>query len=203
MDFDSVHGSSLRNDLKEVPTFLMQVRRLMITALATMALFSASTLCHADSAWYSSYTRAKAAAKREGKPLLIMVEHEGCPECARMDVAMANPRAQAALDNAVKVRIEFTEQPDLINAFSVTLTPTMIVYSQSHGGEVYRHVGAMSVSGIVRVGKSIDSLVTAPQPDNNNETPKPKAKAKSSKIYRKVPKSESDDRPTSSSARNR
>ena len=180
----------------------MRTRRLFTTALTIVIVICLVPATSMAAGWYYSYTKAKAAAKKEGKPVLLMIEHEGCPECARMDVAMSNPRAEAALSNAIKCRIEFTNHPELINAFGVTMTPTMIVYSPAHGGEVYRNVGAMSVSGLVRVGKSIDSLVTSPQNDDDQDEPKPKAKGKSSKTYRKVSKTDSDDRPTTSS-RNR
>src|SRR5262245_36132088 len=107
----------------------MNAHRLLSATLLMSLTFATMPASVAASEWYYSYSKAKAAAKREGKPLLLLIEHEGCPECARMDVAMSNSRAQSALSNAVKCRIEFTDHPELTQAFGVSLTPTMIVYS--------------------------------------------------------------------------
>jgi hypothetical protein len=151
----------------------MNIRQIAALTVACIAL--ALPASGASSGWYSSYSKAKAAAKRDGRPLLTIVVHEGCPECARMDSALASSRARNALRNAVKCRVEFMSNPQLVNSLGVTLTPTLIVYSHSHGGEVYRSVGAMSVSGIADVGRSIDSLVTRSGDDDERED-KPVAK---------------------------
>lgn len=119
------------------------------------------TVVSASSEWYSNYNHASNLAERTGRPLLTLFVHDGCPECIRMDAAISQPAAEKALENAVKVRLEFMECGELLRQLGVQFTPTMIISSKPHGGELYRQIGALSVQDIQALKPAIDGLVVA------------------------------------------
>lgn len=115
-----------------------------------------------NSQWLTDFNTAWARACKQGRPLVALFVHHGCPECDRMDATLSQPAAQHTLDSAVKARIEFTENADLVNRFGLKFTPTFLVFSPASQGEVYREVGALSLDRLRQLQPSIDSLVTGP-----------------------------------------
>ena len=101
--------------------------------------------------------------------MVALFVHHGCPECDRMDANLAQPAAMHTLDNAVKVRIEFTQNAALVNQFGLKYTPTFMVFSPVTGGEAYREVGALSLDRLRQIQPSIDSLVTGPAPEQSSK----------------------------------
>lgn len=119
--------------------------------------------------WLSDFDSAWSSAVKEGKPLIVLFVHHGCPECDRMNATLAQPGAKQALDSAVKVRVEFTSNPAIVSRYDVKLTPTFLVLSPAHDGEVYREVGALSVERLRQLQPSIESLVSAPADSTSKE----------------------------------
>lgn len=111
--------------------------------------------------WLTDFDIAWARAQEQGKPLVAIFVQHGCPECDRMDATLAQPSALQALNNAVKVRLEFSQNTTAVHRFGITLTPTFLVLSPAHNGEVYREVGALTLQRLRQLKPSIDSLVTA------------------------------------------
>lgn len=110
--------------------------------------------------WGTDWHAAVSTAQSCRRPLIVLFEHEGCPDCARMERSLAASEARKALECAVKVRLEFTHHPELTDRYGVSLTPTFLVFSPEGETlrEVYREVGSMSVSRIVQVGRSVEKL---------------------------------------------
>lgn len=111
--------------------------------------------------WYTSFDSAWKKACDQGRPLVVLFVHHGCPECDKMDYYLAQPGSAASLACAVKVRIEFTQNPEVVNRFGVKLTPTFLVLSPS-GGEAYREVGALTPERLKQIQPALESLVTGP-----------------------------------------
>ncbi|MCX7018753.1 MAG: thioredoxin family protein [bacterium] len=113
--------------------------------------------------WFDDWNSASSAARHNGRPLLVMFAQEGCHECERMTGTLAASQARAVLQNAVKVRLECYDNPQLMQRFNVSATPTIILLSPSSGFSrtCYREVGALGVSELVELGRTVDSLVLA------------------------------------------
>lgn len=111
--------------------------------------------------WYTSFDSAWKKACDQGRPLVVLFVHHGCPECDKMDYYLAQPGSAASLASAVKVRIEFTQNPEVVNRFGVKLTPTFLVMSPD-GGEAYREVGALTPERLKQIQPALESLVTGP-----------------------------------------
>jgi len=134
-----------------------------------------------NSRWLTDWNEAWARATKEGRPLVTIFVHHGCPECDKLDATLARPDAQHLFDNAVKARIEFTEKAEIVHRFGVKLTPTFLVFSPAHNGEVYREVGALSLERLQMLKPSIDGLVTEPRPEPGAKK-REKAKANSDSL---------------------
>ncbi len=119
------------------------------------------------SGWLNSYEAACEIAQEQGRPMVLLFVHEGCPECDRMDQNLALPGAMDTLACAVKARLEFADNPAVVRQFDVTLTPTFLVLTPS-GAEAYREVGALSVDRLKLIQPAIESLVEAPAGDAGN-----------------------------------
>ncbi len=126
--------------------------------------------------WLSDFDTARAQAQQQGRPLVALFVHHGCPECDRFDAILAQPGSMQVFDNAVKARIEFTQNPEVVNRLGLKFTPTLLVFTPAGDSEVYREVGAVSQDRLRQLKPSIDSLVTGPAP----EPPTRKQKSKRS-----------------------
>lgn len=112
--------------------------------------------------WYTNWNEARDAAKAQGRPLVTLFVHHGCPECDKMDATLAQPAAARTLECAVKARVEFSDNVELIDRFGVQFTPTFLVHAPDGETEVYREVGALSLDRLRLIQPSIESLVKTP-----------------------------------------
>jgi len=115
--------------------------------------------------WYADFSSALAAAKSTARPLLLIFEQEGCPDCARLETELRRSTSEAALRNAVKVKLDYSGYPRLANQFNVTATPTVILLKVNDGAlrTVYRKVGSFQAGGIADLGRRIDALAGSTQ----------------------------------------
>jgi len=120
-----------------------------------------------DNTWMTSFDAAWSRAYRQGRPLVVLIVHQGCPACAEMDGVLAQPGAMNTLASAVKVRLEFTDNPGIISRYGVKFTPTFLVLGPD-GSEAYREVGALSLDRLRAIQPSLESLVTVP-PSNSKK----------------------------------
>jgi hypothetical protein len=119
---------------------------------------------YSNSQWLTNFDAALAQAQQQGRPLVALLVHRGCPACDSQDAILAQPGAMQTFDNAVKVRIEFTHNPDIVHRLGLKLTPTLLVFSPTTRGEVFREVGPISADRLRQLKPTIDSLVAAPSP---------------------------------------
>ena len=116
--------------------------------------------------WYGSWGGAVEHPSARGMPLIAVFEQEGCPDCARMNSALRSGRVQGALRNAIKVRVEYGSARSIAERYNIRATPTLLLFSPDSGfGDcLFREEGSMSVSELMRLGKSVDSLAAKASP---------------------------------------
>lgn len=145
-------------NMAESGKYARGTRGMLATLWGLLALMLAGAPAWAAGNWFSDWTKATGAAKQDGKALVAVFSSAGCPECAKMESAMSDRKAQSALGKAVKVRLEFSEHRDLASRFGVTATPTLLVFSPDTGfsSYVYREDGVMRVGEIVALGRTMN-----------------------------------------------
>lgn len=146
---------------RELTPVLRVIRRdMLLRVVGCGIVLLAARGLPAAAGWYTDYEAAVTRARQDHKPLVVLFEHEGCPDCERMNRSLAARASRAALECAVKVRLEFSNNGPVVNRFGISLTPTFLVLRPDgrHMNEVYREVGSMSVERLVQVGSSIRSL---------------------------------------------
>lgn len=126
-------------------------------AVAVLLFLAAGVAQVRASEWLDDLGQAKAQARAERRPLLLLFVLEGCPECARMARNLADPRVQRALDPFVKVRLEFYEHRDVALRYGIEYTPTLLIYlpTDNFSSCRVRRVGALSPSSLVRLAQQI------------------------------------------------
>ena len=122
----------------------------------------------APSRWYTSWDSAWKIAHEQGRPLVCVFVHEGCPECDKLNATLKRPAAAKSLASAVKLKLEFSSNPRLVQKWGIRYTPTFLVFSPAHNREVYREVGALSVDRLQTLQPSIEGLVAKPGKAENS-----------------------------------
>lgn len=114
--------------------------------------------------WYKTWNSAEAAAKKRSRPMIAMFVKNGCPQCEAMLKNTKSAKVRSALKSAVKAMLEVDENPDLTSQFSVSATPTLLLFTPDAGYQdyVYREEGAMSESSLVTLGETVNSLCETP-----------------------------------------
>ncbi len=123
----------------------------------------------APSRWYSTWESAWNVARDQGRPLVCVFVHRGCPECDKLNATLKKPAAAKSLSSAVKLKLEFSRNPSLVRRWKIKYTPTFLVFSPAHNGEVYREVGALSLDRLRTLKPSIDGLVTQPKKSGKSD----------------------------------
>ena len=125
---------------------------LLIVALTLSAGFaSAQSL-------YSSWSSAVNASRSSGKPIMVVFEQNGCPDCSRMNRNLSASQARQALSNVIRVRLEYRSNQSLADRFGISATPTTLVFAPNNTSDpIFREVGAMSVEAIAGLGRSLNS----------------------------------------------
>lgn len=110
--------------------------------------------------WLTSWKTGEKTAKQKQAPLVVIFAHEGCPQCEKMDHALATRKVRTALRNAVKVYLEYTDNASLASRFDVRVTPTLLVFSPATGFDayIYREEGAMAPRDITVLARTVDSM---------------------------------------------
>lgn len=157
---------SIPLETRQGPRFeqVVTVRRIIMTTVG-LVLFSLLALglstAHGSqaSSWYSSFESAQRLAQRTNKPLLVMIARNGCHACAEMEQNLSTPTARRAWSNAIKVRVEASENPGLTSRYAAGGTPTTVIFAPGNfSAPVYSYTGVMDRGTIVQVGRSMDSL---------------------------------------------
>ena len=143
---------------------VVTVKRIVMTTVALlvfslMALGLSTAHGAGTSSWYSNLDSARQQAQRQNKPLLVMIARTGCHACEEMEEHLSHPSARRAWANAVKVRLESSQYPDMTARFAAGGTPTTVIYAPGNfTTPVYTYTGVMDRGTIMQVGRSLDSL---------------------------------------------
>ncbi|MCX7718456.1 MAG: thioredoxin family protein [Candidatus Sumerlaeaceae bacterium] len=138
-------------------------------------LLSLTTANALADGWHTDYSSAAAAARESGRPLLLIFEQEGCPDCERLEAVLRRKSCEADLRNAVKVKLDYSSYPRLADQFGVSATPTIVLLHYKNGAfrTVYRSVGSLQAGAIASLGRRIDNLANQPEQPRRTETASP------------------------------
>ncbi len=107
---------------------------------------------------FSDFGSAESAAKAAGKPLLVIFEQEGCPDCARLESALRGGTAQAALNDAIIAKLMYQDFPRIAARYNVKVTPTTVLVDTRRGSVVLRREGSMGSGELVALGRRISGM---------------------------------------------
>ncbi len=131
-------------------------------ALLIVALSLSVGMAGAQS-MYNSWSSGASASRSSRKPMMVIFEQVGCPDCARMNKNLSASQARQALKNVVRVRLEYRSNQELADRFDIGATPTTLVFAPGNTSDpVFREVGAMSVDAIAGLGRSLNSRYGSP-----------------------------------------
>ncbi|MFN4282798.1 MAG: thioredoxin family protein [Alphaproteobacteria bacterium] len=103
------------------------MRVLKLAMFAVLALIAACS--PADDGWTAYTPTAFAEAQSAGKPIIVHVHAPWCPTCKAQLPTLDELRKDAALKNAVFLRVDFDTQKDFLQAHRVTSQSTVLVFS--------------------------------------------------------------------------
>lgn len=143
---------------------VVTVKRILMTSatilmFALMALGVSTARGSAPTGWYSSFESASRQSQRTGKPLFVLLARTGCHACEEMEANLRSSAARHALNNAVKVRCETSENPALTARYAAGGTPTTVIFAAgNYQNPIYTYTGTMDINTIQQVGRSMESL---------------------------------------------
>lgn len=90
---------------------------------------------------YTDFDSAKAAAQKANKPMMIMYQTKGCPECGYMkDVVFHDEKvSQYMNENFINVSLDI-HQANLPKQYDYFGIPTFFI-TDKDGNQVHRHIG--------------------------------------------------------------
>jgi thioredoxin-like negative regulator of GroEL len=105
--------------------------------------------------WYSTVEEASALAKESNKPLLLDFWADWCAACKVMEKDVYSDDAfTRAASPFVLVRVDADHRTDLARKYNVGSLP-MLVFTDSYGGEIFRHSGVLDVQPFVALLQSL------------------------------------------------
>lgn len=105
------------------------MRALTFAILAVIAAFGIAIAKPAAAQDWTSYAPAAfAEAQSAGKPVVVHVHAPWCPTCKAQLPTLDELRQDAALKNAVFLRVDFDSQKDFLRAHRVTSQSTVLVF---------------------------------------------------------------------------
>ena len=128
------------------------VKRLAALALAGLIVAAPAS---AEVRWFKTIEEGTAAAKEFNKPLLVDFWADWCAACNVMekDVYPTDEFASASAP-FVLVRIDADHRTDLAKRYNIGALP-MLIFTDSYGGEIFRHSGFLDVRPFTELLKSL------------------------------------------------
>jgi len=112
-----------------------------------------------DVHWFSTLEEASSAAKESGQPILIDFWADWCAACKVMDKEVySEPAFAEAAHHFVAVRINFDKKTAIARRYNVSELPTLL-YTDSFGGELFRHTGFLGGRPLAELLHSLPSDV--------------------------------------------
>jgi thioredoxin-like negative regulator of GroEL len=129
-------------------------RATRLAALIVGTLIAAAP-ANAEVHWYKTIEEGTAAARELNKPLLVDFWADWCAACNVMEKDVY-PTAEFAAASApfVLVRIDADHRTDLARKYNVGALP-MLLFTDSYGGEIFRHSGFLDVRPFAELLKSL------------------------------------------------
>jgi thiol:disulfide interchange protein len=96
--------------------------------LGLLALFAVAAAPAMAAEWQAYTPQAFAAAQASGKPIVVHVHAVWCPTCKAQTPTLDELRQDAALADAVFMRVDFDAQKDFLRAHRVASQSTILIF---------------------------------------------------------------------------
>jgi len=136
---------------------MSRVKRLAALAIASLIVAAPAA---AEVRWYRTIEEGTAAAKEFNKPLLVDFWADWCAACNVMEKEVyPTPEFASASSPFVLVRIDADHRTDLAKKYNIGALP-MLLFTDSYGGEIFRHSGFLDVRPFAELLRSLPHDVT-------------------------------------------
>lgn len=124
-------------------------------AVFAIAILIVSVPASAEVRWFKTIEEGTAAAKEFNKPLLVDFWADWCAACNVMEKEVYPTDEFAAASRPfVLVRIDADHRTDLAKKYNIGALP-MLLFTDSYGGEIFRHSGFLDVRPFSELLKSL------------------------------------------------
>ena len=128
------------------------LKRLAAFAVASLIVAAPAS---AEVRWYKTIEEGTAVAKEFNKPLLLDFWADWCAACNVMEKEVyPTDEFASASSPFVLVRIYADHRTDLAKKYNVGALP-MLLFTDSHGGEIFRHSGFLDVKPFAELLRSL------------------------------------------------
>jgi thioredoxin-like negative regulator of GroEL len=133
---------------------------LLVLAVTTLGLAGTPASPGQSIEWRTGFESARAAARATNTPMLLEFYAGWCAPCKYMDTNVySNPQVVSAMKRVVPVRVDMDSNGLLARQYSVETIPTL-VFTDSHGTELFRHAGLLEVASMVQLLGELPADVT-------------------------------------------
>ena len=130
----------------------ISTRMLVVLAVATLVVVPAAS---AEVHWYRTIEEGTAAAKEFNRPLLVDFWADWCAACNVMEKEVyPTDEFASAAGPFVLVRIDADHRTDLAKKYNIGALP-MLLFTDSYGGEIFRHSGFLDVRPFAELLRSL------------------------------------------------
>ena len=141
--------------------------------LLLLVLTAATTAGAEGDNWYT-YEEGMLAAGANNKPILIDFYADWCPPCVAMEEGTyPDSRVVSEMSDFIGIKVDTQKRIDIEKKYLIEYYPT-IVFLNSKGEEISRHIGYLNPEGMVeeiRKVRDINNNDVEEAPDiNNNDT---------------------------------
>ncbi len=102
--------------------------RVLKSLLFAVAAFFAISAAASAADWQSYSPERFAAAQASGKPVIVHIHAVWCPTCKAQMPTLDELRQDAALKDAVFMRVDFDSQKDFLRAHRVSSQSTILIF---------------------------------------------------------------------------
>ena len=100
---------------------------------------------------YTNFEIAKAEALKQNKPMMIMFQTKGCPECGYMKKVVFNDQkaVQYMNENFINVSLDI-HKDDIPTQYDYFGIPTFFI-TDKNGNQVHRHIGGSRTDPFIQM----------------------------------------------------
>lgn len=135
-------------------------RRIMLTgallvfvSLVALGLSTAGETPEPE--WNTDVVSALFMARSQAKSLILLIAPDDCPMCTKIESELTHLTVQQSLKQAICVRAEASQYPQLANLYASSGLPALLIFSPSGGyiTPTYTHTGALEALELASVAK--------------------------------------------------